>query len=434
MNLSEDQILALAPDDSSRKSGKDLATPAKWVSKGANDIAIWGECQGSGSKPYQTQIDLANLAFKCSCPSRKFPCKHGLGLLLLCARQPKAFDQTTPPAWVAEWLSKRSEKEEKKSEKKEKPVDEAAQAKRQQARQQKVADGLEDLLRFIKDIIRNGLLNLPEKGPAFWENMAKRMIDAQAPGLATQLKDLAEISYFTPGWETRCLDQLLKIYLVIRGYKNIDTLQPDLQQDIRTLIGFPQNQDELKAHTGIRDQWFVLAKQTSEDDKLLVERNWLYGLHTRRYALILQFYVRSQPPPISLTPGLLIDADLVFYNATLPLRALVKEQRSTKKADQAPQGHENWTAVINKETAGNARNPFGDAWPCIVKQLKPVPLHNEWWLQDEQQHLMRITGNYRAIWDLLALSGGAPMPMALIGKEKEYEPLGVWFNNEYKML
>ena len=97
MHLSEDQILALAPDDPSRKSGKDLSAPAKWVSKGANEAALWGECQGSGSKPYQTQVDLSNLAFKCSCPSRKFPCKHGLGLLLMRARQPKEFSQTNPP-------------------------------------------------------------------------------------------------------------------------------------------------------------------------------------------------------------------------------------------------------------------------------------------------------------------------------------------------
>jgi hypothetical protein len=48
--------------------------------------------------------------------------------------------------------------------------------------------------------------------------------------------------------------------------------------------------------------------------------------------------------------------------------------------------------------------------------------------------MMRIRGNYGGIWNLLALSGGAPMRMSLIGKEKEYEPLGVWFDNEYKML
>jgi hypothetical protein len=349
-------------------------------------------------------------------------------------RKPREFEQADPPAWVTDWLSRRSEKEEKKAEKKDKPVDEAAQAKRQQARQKKVADGLEELHRFIKDIVRNGMLNLPEKGSAFWENMAKRMVDAQAPGLAAQLRALGEISYFTEGWQTRCLDQLLKIYLVIQGYKNIDTLQPQLQQDIRTLIGFPQNQEELKAQPGISDNWFVLAKQTIEEEKLLVERNWLYGMNTRRYALILQFYVLSQPPAVSLPPGLLVDANLVFYDSMLPLRAIIKEQRNTKKASQLPEGFDNWTAVINRETTGNATYPFADAWPCIVNRVKPIPIQNEWWLQDERQQLMRINGKESTIWNLLAVSGGAPMHMSLIGKENEFEPLGVWFDNQYKML
>ncbi|HVU95310.1 MAG TPA: SWIM zinc finger family protein [Puia sp.] len=434
MNLSEEQILALAPDDSSRKSGRDLATPAKWVTKGATDAALWGECQGSGSKPYQTQIDLNNLAFKCSCPSRKFPCKHGLGLLLLRARQPQEFAATQPPTWVTEWLSKRSEKEEKKAEKKDKPVDEAAQVRRQQARQQKVADGLDELNIFIKDIVRHGLHSLPGKGPGFWENMAKRMIDAQAPGLASQLKSIADINFFQEGWQTQCLDRILKLYLIIQGYKHLASLAPALQQDIRSLIGFPQNQDELKAQEGVRDEWFVLARQTSEEDKLIVERNWFYGLKTHRYALILQFYVKNQPPAASYTPGLVVDATLVFFPSAVTLRALVKDQYNTWKAKTHPEGLSDWTAVIERETAANARYPFAEDWPCIVTRLTPLSINNEWWLQDDRQQLMRLRARESATWNLLALSGGAPMRMSLIGKEKEYTPLGVWTDNEYKIL
>jgi hypothetical protein len=165
-----------------------------------------------------------------------------------------------------------------------------------------------------------------------------------------------------------------------------------------------------------------------------VERSWFYGLRSRRYALILQFYVRNQPPAASYTPGLVVDAELVFFNSALPLRALVKDQYNTWKPKQLPEAYDNWTTVVKTETLYNARSPFADAWPCIVTQLRIVPYYNEWWLQDEQQQLMRVRGKESAIWDLLALTGGTPMRMTLIGKEKEYEPVGVWFNNEYKML
>ncbi|MRT44910.1 SWIM zinc finger family protein, partial [Xylella fastidiosa subsp. multiplex] len=86
---SADQVLALAPDAASRKAGSKLGAAGPWSEAGSSDEgAVWGLCKGSGSKPYQTVVDLADAAgpaYKCSCPSRKFPCKHALGLLLLWA-------------------------------------------------------------------------------------------------------------------------------------------------------------------------------------------------------------------------------------------------------------------------------------------------------------------------------------------------------------
>src|SRR5947209_15414590 len=113
-----EQIMALAPDPASAKSGKDLAVPRKWLTLGHSDQAAWGECQGSGAKPYQAQIELAEPAFHCTCPSRKFPCKHPLGLFLLLANQPGDFTQSSPPAWVTEWLSGRSKRAVQVAEKK----------------------------------------------------------------------------------------------------------------------------------------------------------------------------------------------------------------------------------------------------------------------------------------------------------------------------
>ena len=86
-----------------------------------------GALPGKRENLYQTVIDLNDIAFKCSCPSRKFPCKHGLGLLLLYARQPDQFTQAKSREWVTAWLAKRTEKAEKKEQKakSETPVDEA---------------------------------------------------------------------------------------------------------------------------------------------------------------------------------------------------------------------------------------------------------------------------------------------------------------------
>ena len=433
LNLTEEQILNLAPDAGSVKSGKELANPSKWVSKGANDRALWGECQGSGSKPYQTQADLANIAFKCSCPSRKFPCKQGLGLLLIYARHSSSFTVTHEPEWVSSWLSKREEKQEKQTEKKDKPVDEAAQAKRLQAREQKVSDGIEDLRLWISDIIRNGIISMPEKGASWFEHMAKRMVDAQASGLANQVRNLSDTPFYSEGWQSGFMDQLLQLYLLIEGYRNSETQDPALLQDIRTGIGFTQKQEELKEQPGITDDWLVLAKQSTERDNITTERCWLYGTNTNQYALILQFIARGQLAQSTLTPGMFVNAELVFYPSVLPMRALIKQQNSTS-SHKTYQGLNNWKEVAIAETTAFALLPFRSERPYLVRQLKPVRHKDEWWLQDSNGEIMLLKESHRYIWKLLSISGGTPLDAALLGKEDKYEVVGIWNNGEYIIL
>ncbi len=102
-----DQVLGLAPDSSAAQGGRSLASLRKWVQAAQTEGAIWGECQGSGAQPYRTVIDLGGPAFKCGCPSRKFPCKHALGLFLVYASNAADLAVLEPPAWASEWLANR---------------------------------------------------------------------------------------------------------------------------------------------------------------------------------------------------------------------------------------------------------------------------------------------------------------------------------------
>ena len=96
--LTPDQITALAPDAASLKAGRGLATRRKWESAGGDGDVLWGLAMGSGKEPYQTRVSLADFATKCSCPSRKFPCKHALGLMFLASGEPASLVQKERPA------------------------------------------------------------------------------------------------------------------------------------------------------------------------------------------------------------------------------------------------------------------------------------------------------------------------------------------------
>jgi len=434
MNFSEDQILALAPDDSSKKAGKELANPSKWVKREVSDRALWGECQGSGKLPYQTQVDLINVAFKCSCPSRKFPCKHGLGLLLLYGRDQKLFSKTSEPSWVMEWLEKRGDREEKKTEKKEKEkqADPAAQAKRQENRLKRVEDGMAELRLWIQDIIRNGIINIPGKDASYFEGIARRMVDAQASGLAAMVRSLRDINFFADGWHTPFLDQLIRIYLVLEGFTHKENLSAELQDELKTMVGFTQNQDELKNEAGISDQWFVLAKRSDKEENLTTERNWLYGIQSKKYALILQFYVKGQIPEVNLVPGSCIDGELVFFKGANPIRALIKQHAVTSQ--QPVQGFSTWNEVLQSTSGAYAINPWMNYHPVIVENVVPLKNSNQWILKDAEGGGVSISHQYSQVWKLMSISGGKPVRLFALGREHSFEPIGAWVNNQYLLL
>ena len=49
-----------------------------------DDTLLFGTCKGSGRSAYQTSVDFSGdtPVFRCSCPSRQIPCKHGIAILL----------------------------------------------------------------------------------------------------------------------------------------------------------------------------------------------------------------------------------------------------------------------------------------------------------------------------------------------------------------
>jgi hypothetical protein len=159
----------------------------------------------------------------------------------------------------------------------------------------------------------------------------------------------------------------------------------------------------------------------------------LYGINSNQYALVLQFLIRGQGAQLALTPGLFIQAELVYYPSVTPLRAIIKRQINAEMVQQY-KGFTNWQQVAEAETAQAGALPFRSERPFIIEQVRPVFYNQQWWLQDNNNAMMNIKGGFKNIWKLLALSGGEALNMAVVGKEKEYEPFGVWYRHEYKIL
>src|SRR5438128_2051523 len=109
---SMERIAQLAPDAQAMRAAVDLANSGEWPTLGRDVGFLWGECRGSGSKPYTVRVDLNAAAYGCSCPSRKQPCKHVLGLLIKLVNGDVASAEL--PVFVRTWSEQRAQRAEKK--------------------------------------------------------------------------------------------------------------------------------------------------------------------------------------------------------------------------------------------------------------------------------------------------------------------------------
>ena len=410
-------MLALVPDASSQRAAQSLASGRAWLLAGAAEPgALWGECRGSAATPYRTVVDLSGPAYRCSCPSRKFPCKHALALLLLWAEGSVKDEAGEPPGWAASWLAARASKVGHGPARE--PADAKTAAKRAQQREERVASGLAELDRWLCDQVRQGLAASQKAGYGHWDDIAARMVDAQAPGLAERLRALASVPHSGAGWDGRLLEEYALLRLLAVAYRRPDELPPPLLATVRSRIGFSLRQaDVLAGGEPVRDHWQVLARRDLDQDRIRVRRTWLLGRKTGRPALVLSFAPVGQALDDTLTVGTDADADLVFYPGAVPLRAIVLTKHDAP--DGGPPAGDTIGGLLAGYAAALAADPWLDSWPAVLEVTparSPVPA-----VSDAAGRALPLHPGAGDCWPLFAISGGRPVTMA-----GEWTPRGLW--------
>lgn len=431
MDLTAEQITNMAPDPASLAAGKKLSNSPEWREVAQNQEVLWGLCQGSAL--YQVCIELSAYGYKCTCPSRKFPCKHVLGLLFMAAQKGAAIAAGTPPDWVSEWLQKKvassAKKEEKKKAEAEDPKLQAKraedQAKRAEKREKNVGEGLDQLDQWLADIARNGLANPQLESPRYWEEQAARMTDYQAPGIASRLRRIGIMVGASKEWHERVLDRLGGLALLTHSFRRLDHLPQGLQADVRQLIGWNYKEEEVLQHNDkVSDRWFVAGQILDEVEQVRLQRTWLYGERSQRPAVVLQFSVNRQPFAEMFAVGTCYQGELAFWPGAYPLRA-----KFIGKSDNSPfagtwPGHDNFAAFFAAQSKSLAALPWLDQFPCLLRQARLIVLPAApWHIQDAAGEALPLVKKDH--WKLLAVTGGHPFDLAGEWDGYELSPLVV---------
>ncbi|MFD6226736.1 SWIM zinc finger family protein [Streptomyces sp. NPDC060232] len=426
-----EQVLALAPDDASRKAGGRLGGAGPWSQIGGSASgSVWGLCKGSGSNPYRTVVDLAGPAYKCSCPSRKFPCKHALGLLLLWSAE--GFGEPgEAPDWAAQWLADRAAKAARAAAGATGPVDEEGARRRAERRAARVGAGVAELEQRLADLLRGGLAGQEHAGYAAWEETAARMVDAQAPGLAGRVRELGTIPSCGPGWPARMLEEAALLHLLDRAWMGVTGLPDQLAATVRSRVGLPVSGEG----EAVRDRWLVLAQydSVSPDGRLTTRRTWLRGLAGGRPALVLDFGPPGRPPGLALPVGLVLEAEMRFRPGSAGLRADLGERSAAAvPCGEVPAGVST-RAALEAYGAALREDPWLESWPVVLGPVVPIPGELGWQLADAEGTSalpVPLTGagsrSRGGLWQLAALSGGGPVTVFGECGHRGFTPLTAW--------
>lgn len=432
MDFSPAQVQQLSPDDASLKAAKGLVIPAKWKNLGKNDRAIWGECQGSGSKPYQVQVDVSGPAFKCSCPSRKFPCKHGLALLLL-LQNASLFTSSDELAWVTEWLDSRQAKAEKQAAKKEeaatKAVDPEAQAKREQQREARMASGLEELSSWMQDQIRQGLQLLPSRTEQM-EHLASRMVDSQLPGIAARIRQWPEWLESNDNWSEKILGEWGLLQLLIDAFPKLPQLDKALKGDILSTLGTSFDKNEiLTSGEIIQDEWIVLGISIYEKNRLWTRRSWLQSRRTQKIILMLDFSHGMRKFDQQLISGSAIDAKIALQPGRGIQRGIFVEPPVVKatSSDHLPE-LTTLEQSLNSLTKQIAENPWRFQQALVICNSAIYSKENAWFLISENKQIPLVIENNQA-WSIYSEAGGESLHFFGEWEDGNLCPLSAWKND-----
>lgn len=432
LRWASEQVLALAPDDASRRAGGKLSAAGPWSATGCDGSgAVWGLCKGSGSRPYQTVVDTTGPAYKCSCPSRKFPCKHALGLLLLWASDGCTVPDSAAPDWAQDWLSGRRRAAEAVGGKAagsggpSKSADPEAAVRRAERRAARITAGASELEQRLADLLRTGLAAAEQSGYGSWEETAARMVDAQAPGLAARVRELGAIPGSGQGWPVRLLEECALIHLLDAAWLGRDRLPDRLAATVRTRVGLASAAEG----PAVRDRWLVLAQYDTSDGRLTTRRAWLYGRASGRFALLLSFGAAGRSPQLALPVGSVIDAETTAHPGA-GLRAELGEQFAPPVAVDAPPPGGPCASAVAAYGQALAEDPWLESCPVALTGVIPVPTADGWQLADADGGAalpVAATATARpGLWKLVALAGGRPVTVFGEFGHQGLVPLTAW--------
>jgi len=282
-------------------------------------------------------------------------------------------------------------------------------------KEQKLLEALSLFNSWLDELLIAGISQL-QHDPAKLNEIASRMVDYGAPGIARKLRMIPERIAKGSNWMEFTFQQLGEFYLVVRSFKNIAALNEFEKEDLLNYCGIPFTKTSFSESSFYTDDWLYLGTVSETEDKLLVNRNWFYGLNCKASVLFLEFQFNRFVPIKHFKYGSIYKSAVQFYPSASPQRIKEMQSESSYLAAEYSVKSHTIESALDLYCERISINPLLKQYCFILNSVK-FTLHQEnWYLKSESGQLIRLTNSIAEIQQLLTYT--ANIQNVIIG---EYE-------------
>lgn len=191
--------------------------------------------------------------------------------------------------------------------------------------------GLEELGKWISDVVSNGISTLVQGEDEPWESLAIRMVDYKLGGIAGYLRKMSnrEENQGMEEWHFEVIKLIAYLQALISGFQK-SRFQGNVPAfDILRACGVNFKRDDIKkVQSGISDYWRVIYIEQDSNDYVEYNKLYLWGIKTNKLALILDFKgrdSRGELPWYLIRRDVHFEAELFFYPSAFPVRGFIEK-------------------------------------------------------------------------------------------------------------
>ena len=396
---SYERLLQLAPDTGTLEQARKLFFAKRWLVLEGNGQYLWGVYETAYGQRIEAVVRLEPPLLKCSCKSRRRPCKHALAMVLLFLNRNEVWKvKEELPDWARDLLGQQ--------EKTAKATKAVVPDQQKQAQRIALMDaGVAELDKWLRTVTRVGLAQMVQ-APEEWENLAARMVDSKLGSIARRIR-LCQQWLLEEDWVETVTAELGLLYLFVLAWQRKESLQPDQKRELLQVAGWNVRKDQLSTSNSLEDNWLVLGLSTGEEEKLKFRRTWLRGERSGQYALLLDFAFGNRGFEDHWVTGSVLRGRLLFYPGQPRIRAAFQQYQVSREPYEAVTAYSDLGEVKTHYAKALGQSPWLVVLPALVDEVLPI-------YQQEEQQFYLLDRDHRylsmpeseASWKLLAISSG----------------------------